>query len=228
MITKCPNCGTIFNVRQIEIRQAEGLVRCGQCSTIFNSLVEQAKESSEESYPENNTVSRFIFNRLKNTKEGNQDMEINYKTILLLVGLCILFMGQIAAVNSNAVMSYIQKSHLGSEFCEKFNCSLPLAKEVKKIVIVSQELTFAKEKDALSVSLLVKNTASFDQPMPDIVLSLSGLIGENIAHQLFPAGEYLPRQTNKSPVIPLDSYRKINFLLKNPGKRIGELKIELL
>ena len=36
--TKCPNCHTVFRVGDEQLEKAEGTVRCGQCSEIFNAL----------------------------------------------------------------------------------------------------------------------------------------------------------------------------------------------
>lgn len=35
--TECPNCHTVFRIRDAQLQKAEGTVRCSQCSEIFNA-----------------------------------------------------------------------------------------------------------------------------------------------------------------------------------------------
>ncbi len=50
MITKCPKCETIFNVRKDQLAAAKGLVRCGSCMSVFNA-VKEASESLDKPQP---------------------------------------------------------------------------------------------------------------------------------------------------------------------------------
>ncbi|MEE8378995.1 MAG: DUF3426 domain-containing protein [Gammaproteobacteria bacterium] len=38
MFTQCPNCKTIFQVTAVQLKAANGDVRCGQCLAVFNAL----------------------------------------------------------------------------------------------------------------------------------------------------------------------------------------------
>lgn len=44
MFTTCPQCGTVFRIGPVQLRAAEGLVRCGACSATFNALLSLADE----------------------------------------------------------------------------------------------------------------------------------------------------------------------------------------
>ena len=38
MYTQCPHCQTLFQVNSVQLKAAQGMVRCGSCHRIFNSL----------------------------------------------------------------------------------------------------------------------------------------------------------------------------------------------
>jgi predicted Zn finger-like uncharacterized protein len=38
MYAECPNCKTLFRVRQVQLEAARGKVRCGDCLVVFNAL----------------------------------------------------------------------------------------------------------------------------------------------------------------------------------------------
>lgn len=46
MYTSCPECGTVFRISTIELRAAEGYVRCGHCSATFNAVATLSDEPS--------------------------------------------------------------------------------------------------------------------------------------------------------------------------------------
>jgi predicted Zn finger-like uncharacterized protein len=52
MITRCPACGTVFNVVADQLKVSQGWVRCGQCSDVFDASLHQ----QEVAAPENNSA----------------------------------------------------------------------------------------------------------------------------------------------------------------------------
>lgn len=44
MYTSCPECGTVFRISTGDLRVAEGFVRCGHCSAIFNAVLTLSEE----------------------------------------------------------------------------------------------------------------------------------------------------------------------------------------
>ncbi|MBP6644331.1 MAG: zinc-ribbon domain-containing protein, partial [Burkholderiaceae bacterium] len=39
LVTKCPNCHTVFKVVSDQLKISEGWVRCGQCNEIFDTTL---------------------------------------------------------------------------------------------------------------------------------------------------------------------------------------------
>ena len=62
MITKCPNCQTVFNVRKEQLAAAKGLVRCGSCMTVFNAAAESPSAQAQHQPDASNTSAKKPLN----------------------------------------------------------------------------------------------------------------------------------------------------------------------
>ncbi|MBK8071475.1 MAG: DUF3426 domain-containing protein [Ramlibacter sp.] len=51
LITRCPDCGTMFKVVSDQLRISDGWVRCGHCSGIFDAAVHLQPEPAAEDLP---------------------------------------------------------------------------------------------------------------------------------------------------------------------------------
>jgi predicted Zn finger-like uncharacterized protein len=47
LFTRCPDCDTTFRVTDDALRKANGQVRCGRCSSVFNAYAERREEPSD-------------------------------------------------------------------------------------------------------------------------------------------------------------------------------------
>lgn len=54
--TRCPACGTAFNVTNGQLKVADGLVRCGGCLHVFNAIPPASTSSKEKHKPEQATT----------------------------------------------------------------------------------------------------------------------------------------------------------------------------
>ncbi len=52
MFTRCPACDTTFRLSAGDLRRAQGRVRCGECSSVFNALEYLAEEPEEAGAPD--------------------------------------------------------------------------------------------------------------------------------------------------------------------------------
>jgi predicted Zn finger-like uncharacterized protein len=48
MYTRCPECETIFRVTAEDLRRAQGKVRCGDCSYVFNAVEYLTEDPNSE------------------------------------------------------------------------------------------------------------------------------------------------------------------------------------
>ncbi len=47
MYTQCPKCATVFRITAVQLRVAEGEVRCGSCTISFNALLSLSDDLPE-------------------------------------------------------------------------------------------------------------------------------------------------------------------------------------
>ncbi len=47
LFTRCPDCDTTFRVTDDALRKANGQVRCGRCSSVFNAYAERREEPTD-------------------------------------------------------------------------------------------------------------------------------------------------------------------------------------
>ena len=50
-ITQCPQCGTHFKITQEQRQSHEGMVRCGQCQSVFNAVEHLYTEPAQLDLP---------------------------------------------------------------------------------------------------------------------------------------------------------------------------------
>jgi predicted Zn finger-like uncharacterized protein len=58
LFTRCPDCQTTFRITTEALHKADGQVRCGRCSSIFNAYAD-LRENVDEPPPEDSTPTRI-------------------------------------------------------------------------------------------------------------------------------------------------------------------------
>ncbi|MDO6512696.1 DUF3426 domain-containing protein [Neptuniibacter sp. 2_MG-2023] len=113
--------------------------------------------------------------------------------------------------------------------CQHLDCNIPQRFELDKIQ--NQKLIIQPHKElegAISINLLLLNSASFEQPYPAIALTFSDLKGKTIAQRVFQPKEYLNFSNNIAPLLPVNQPAQISLELMSPSLRAINYKAELL
>ena len=58
MFTVCPKCALTLTVTAADLRIAQGFVRCGQCTNVFNALLALSDERQPQTAPPARHVDR--------------------------------------------------------------------------------------------------------------------------------------------------------------------------
>jgi predicted Zn finger-like uncharacterized protein len=146
-------------------------------------------------------------------------------SLLLLIPLC----GQLAWQFRDNLIHHEMGRQLLDTVCSVAGCSTPLRIDRDKIMITERSLTAHPDiENTLSMQLEMVNTAPFEQPFPNLQLSLYNDIGTLIARRTFSESEYrlsTPRSDNLMPKLkPIH----IELLLIDPGKEVTGFKFEFL
>ena len=78
MYTRCPNCGTMFGVTAEQLKLAQGDVRCGNCSQIFNALEWLSDEQVGPAQPESGQeipVTEDVLNETPGPAESDIELD---------------------------------------------------------------------------------------------------------------------------------------------------------
>ncbi len=169
LVTRCPNCATVFLVTPEHLQIHDGNVRCGNCSQIFNGFsalatVQDAiignnlylsgddksqKETSEmlaektsNKEAPNLTASRAIDAADKAyTFDGALPPKSSSIWGFISIFLLVVLMGQVVYLNRAEIAIFAPgvKPYL-EKYCEIINCTIPLAQQVRLLSIESSDM----------------------------------------------------------------------------------------
>jgi len=249
MQTECPHCNTIFRVKESELEQADGQVRCGHCLAIFtaenpyntttyqteNISVEaadfdQEDETSLKDSP--NIVADVIPPELRaESRKGKSHfgfLGTLILTLLILTSISGLFL-QYAYYNRNNLVKIAELRPLLDTMCQQINCTLPPPKDRKKIVLSSKNIfSHPNVEGALMVSASIINQADFAQTYPIIELRFENVRGKTIAGRRFNAVEYLGIPEDQISQMQPDVPVNINLEIKDPGNNMVSYEFAFL
>lgn len=212
MQTTCLHCGSVFRIKPQQLDMARGQVRCSQCMQVFNALLtlENFGEHHEVPRPsERVSDSQYGHSRahseisneiqtvsLKEAMYGdNHRNRSGVRSLLWITGILLLLI--IAVVQAVYYQRYqlIASSQYQQQIlnlCQILPCNESRYKSLSQIRLIERNVFTHPTRDkALMVSGSFINEASFSQPLPGLMISLSDLQGNLIANRLFRASEYL-------------------------------------
>jgi len=241
MQTECPHCNTIFRVKESELEQADGQVRCGHCLAIFkadnpyntttyqtehdleNNLEEpESTELGDSSDSDNNHIVADVIPpelRAESRKGKNHFGFLGtlVLTLLILTSISGLFL-QYAYYNRNNLVKIAELRPWLETMCQQVHCTLPPPKDRKKIILSSKNIfSHPNVEGALMVSASIVNQAEFSQSYPVIELRFENVRGKTIAGRRFNAVEYLGIPEDQISQMQPDVPVNINLEIKDPG-----------
>jgi predicted Zn finger-like uncharacterized protein len=105
--------------------------------------------------------------------------------------------------------------------CTVAGCEVPARRALDKIVIQGRNLSTHPDKpDTLSLQVSFVNTAAFQQPFPQLTLSLYNDKGNLIARRTFSANDYLPAEYAHQYMMPKAQPILVEMELVDPGKEV--------
>ncbi|MBN1377766.1 MAG: zinc-ribbon and DUF3426 domain-containing protein [Gammaproteobacteria bacterium] len=197
MQSQCPTCKAIFRVHKEQLKQADGLVRCGQCDSIFNGYDHLLKNRDKVAHsPE--MLKRMLLGRSNITPAAT----VGWSLTITLASMALLL--QLAYLQRDWLA---KQAHIGpyiETVCQQLSwCTLQPERDLNQLQLVSRNVySHPNIKNALMINAVITNTASFPQPYPTLLVSMSNVRGQIVAQRYFKSSEYLQLNADQSLMEP--------------------------
>jgi len=251
--TTCLHCGSVFRITPQQLEMARGQARCNQCDQVFNALfslenyVEQTDYPSSEQNPINALDEEFglgsektesvIKNLVNQPVSLNEAMygdgssaHKNFKPLLWIVGILLLIISiiiQVIYYQRYPLLSSAKYQPQILNLCQILPCDEDRFSSLSQIRLIERHVFSHPTRDnALMITGSFINQASFNQPLPTLLISLSDIQGNLIANRQFQADEYL---ADKS-LAHMHSEKAVQFRLEifDPGTEALTYEFEFI
>ena len=179
------------------------MVQCCVCQHFFNSLKNQDPEAKQQAFSMEDVLSDKSRDLAANDLSASlQESYIPARPsvpwwstliwVVLILTVLIAALGQLAWFNREQLLLQAElKPHI-MRLCEQFDCQLQQDIDLTSIELLSRDVrSHPTQTKALLITATFINRASFDQPYPDVGLTLSDLGGNVIAQRQFKPADYL-------------------------------------
>lgn len=237
MYTQCSHCRAVFRVTMKELTAAQGLLRCGECDTIFDAMKALSTTLPDErsstvisgtqpgqeigataplipaSGAPNERVSHTTTKAT--TKKTPRSRKLLYVSLIAL-GLILLL--QIAYSARTWLLDHPATSRFSQNFCLLLGCSTEKPRSVESIKMLSHNVyTHPNSPNVLIINTSIQNNADFEQPYPLLEVSFLNQNAEIIALRRFTPKEYLGVD-GKDALMPQGQPREFSLNIADPGK----------
>jgi len=220
---QCPHCLSSLQITAQQLKQKEGLVRCGHCDDVFNALSEPPPpKQATNSHPAQEALSDEELAPWESKTQAAANKKYPYRLIVLFLGFALI--GQVGHQNSTWISQNIRLQPYIKQLNKTLGLQIPLYRELNKIRIIERQLSeHPQSTQALLLRLSIKNTALIEQPYPQIRLLLSSDKGEKVAHISFSPRDYL--EPKSMGLFPAQSSQDIELSFDKPDSNAAGFEI---
>ena len=201
ILTKCPQCNTVFRVSAEQLRAAGGWVRCGRCATEFNAVAKLTDSKEDRAAAINLDNGPKPAQELKNLLSTEQrpdsiaarlnaggwrtlQWSLGTLVLALLLGGQVLWTDRLALATDPATRPWILR------FCDLAGCHIPSFQDLNAMNIGKRDVrTDPDRPGVLLVNAIVTNRAALAQGFPTVRLDLKDDSGVIIASRQFDPGQ---------------------------------------
>jgi predicted Zn finger-like uncharacterized protein len=116
-----------------------------------------------------------------------------------------------------------------TQMCQIIGCTVPVRRDTSRILVQQRDLrAHPQRSNALLLQLHMVNRARFEQPYPDLHLSLFNDAEKLIAARTFSPQEYLPGNPTENHLMQRFQSVQVRLELLDPGKDVTGFKFEFL
>lgn len=148
---------------------------------------------------------------------------------LLIIVLLLSALAQAAWLAREKLLAYPQARNLIQQFCQHTGCELPPRRAPELFEVLDRSVrSHPQMPQVLQILLTFSNQAEFDQPYPQIRLSLYGNNNELIARRRFKPEEYLGLPVDERSLVAAGQSVPVELVLEDPGADATGFKFDFL
>lgn len=228
----CPYCLSSLQITAEQLKQKDGIIRCGHCDEVFNAHDNQLKSNNDlvgnhlasaAATDQQNT--RTTSPRAPWETPPSKAIKRSYSYGAIAAGLSILLLVQIGHMKPELITQQLALQPALKQINAALGLQIPLYKDINKIIIVERQISnHIDSNQAMRLQLSIKNTAAHEQPYPTIQLLLSSTHGEQQAYLNLSPSDYLNQ--HDSPLrFPAFSTKQIHLNFSKPHSEINGFEI---
>jgi predicted Zn finger-like uncharacterized protein len=170
--------------------------------------------------------------RVYNFQASDDDKKLRVKQLPWIIGsllLLLVFSSQLAWQWRDTLIQHATGRQLLGGICWIAGCDLPIRRDTDKIVIQGRNLsTHPNKPEVLLMQLSMINTAAFEQPFPQLQLTLYNDKGKLIARRTFTPSDYLPSGMAENAMMPKAQPVLVEMELADPGSEVTGFTFDFL
>lgn len=221
-----------------ELTAAQGLLRCGECDTIFDAMKALSttlpderdfadaglRASQNEQNRPPNTRIRVLpdkhatqTSRTRNHKKQKDTPQSRKFLIMSLAALALLLLLQLLYSSRDWLAQQPVTANLSRSVCEVMGCEIRTPRDVSQIKMLSHSIySHPNRPKLLIISASIQNNAAFEQPYPLLEISFLNSNSEIVALRRFSAEEYVGDERAKE-FMPINLPEEFSVNIADPG-----------
>ena len=250
MYTQCSHCRAVFRVTMKELTAAQGLLRCGECDTIFDAMKALSTTLPDERLAGMDTsrdltgearIHPLPFGGLADgnaTSSGHKSLKTNYSSrrasksrkflYLSLVALCLLLLIQLFYSYRTKLLEHPTTREMTQTVCSWVGCQLDNVRHLDQIKLLSHTVyTHPNTPNVLIINTSIQNNAANAQPYPFLEVSFLNQKAEVVALRRFAPEEYLSKE-QKGQLMPPKTPEEFSLNIEDPGKDAVRFQLRFL
>lgn len=136
-----------------------------------------------------------------------------------VVVLALVLATQLAWINRVQLLRDPASHDWVARICQSIDCRMPLIADPARLELLSRDVRpDPAAPGALTITATLRNDATFRQPWPIVVVSLTDLDDHAVAMRRFRPSEYMPDPARRSVGIASGATAAVAFEVADPGK----------
>jgi predicted Zn finger-like uncharacterized protein len=246
LVTRCPDCYTVFRLTEAQLYLHNGDVRCGQCKQLFNGYSALITVPEYCIQPVTTLSNRFLdqptstddailpADTLLPTPVDHFDTqspvaENSWLWLSFNIVLLVVLFGQIThAYRTELFISFPTFQPILNEYCNLMQCEIGMPRYLHLLSLESSDLRsdIPFDPNVMEFSAIIRNHAPFPQTLPALLLTLTDANEEPLASRIFTAEDYLDFTVDRLALMGRSEIQAQCFLDTNQLHAVG-YKLEL-